>query len=122
MWKDLNKEELREIISQLCSKEGRSYRLKLFTDDKDNWKGTINLEIIEEAEQDMETKGDTFEMPPKGSGSCVELLVKSVGPNYGEGVFVKSLTFVMKIHGGRVLVSFEEREAYDIGEEVISTI
>ena len=70
----------------------------------------------------METRGDTMEMPPKGSGSCVELLVKTIGPDYGEGVFVKSLTFVLKTYKGKVVVSFEERETYDIGEEVISSI
>ncbi len=122
MWKDLTKEELGKLVSELCGKGNRSYRIKVFTDDMNNWKGSVNLEILEEKEGSIETTGETLSFS-KGSGStCSDFITRAIGPDYSQNVFVKSITMVLTSESGKVNLIIENRETYDISEEVISSI
>ncbi len=120
MWKDLNREKLREIVSELCGKQGKLHRLRLFTDSMEDWRGSINLEILEESDNLPEvSEGMAFSGTEE---SCVDFLTEAVGPDYSEGVFVQSVTLSLFSSGDRRYIKIEERETRDIGSEVISTI
>jgi hypothetical protein len=122
MWKNLSKEELREAISKLCSKGKGSYKLRIFTDDMENWRGSINLEIIEESQSEISTTGGATEFSRKGDNSCADFLADLVGPNYKENLFIKSVVVILTVSKNNTFISIQDRETYDISEEVISSI